>query len=99
MKNLYLILSITFPVFVLAQNWSPIRVNDTMNYQHSDSAYISHSIWVESATIAEDDSIFYLNRVVKDIPGNPEIALRNQPQFLSPSVTKQMDAIYVCPDP
>ncbi|MEZ5082536.1 MAG: T9SS type A sorting domain-containing protein, partial [Bacteroidales bacterium] len=74
--------------------WSPIRVNEKMNYQHSDSSYISHTIWVDSAFSVGGDSIFYLNRIVKDVPGNPEIVLRNQPQFLFERMDRDIFGLY-----
>jgi hypothetical protein len=84
---------------IIAQNWSPILVNEKMNYRYSDSSFITNTIWVDSAFYVDNDSIFYLNRVVKDVPDNPEIALRNQPQFLSKFIIKQMYGIYICAYP
>lgn len=83
-----------FPLVLASQAWSPIRVNQKMNYQHSDSSYVSHTIWVDSVAILAGDSILYLNRVVKDVQGNPEIALRNQPQFLLTRIHKIQNGIY-----
>ena len=94
MKTLNLSLLLFLSAYVLGQNWSPILVNEEMNYQHCDSTYISHTIWVDSANYSGYDSIFYLNRVVKDVPGNPEIVLRNQPQFLMEFMVQQNYGIY-----
>ncbi|MCD4696168.1 MAG: hypothetical protein K8S16_07985, partial [Bacteroidales bacterium] len=99
MKNLTAFFFLLIANALFAQNWSPILVNQKMNYQHSDSSYISHTIWVDSAFYFGDDSIFYLNRVVKDVPDNPEIALRNQPQFLGEYLVKQEFGFYLIGDP
>jgi hypothetical protein len=88
MKAIIFFLSIAFAGYTTAQNWSPIFVNEKMNYQHSDSSYISNTIWVDSVETACENLIYHLNRVVKDVPDNPEIVLRNQHQFL----LKQMEA-------
>lgn len=94
MKKTLLLLIIIISANIMAQNWSPILVNHKMNYQHSDSSYISHTIWVDSTQLSGTDSIFYLNRVVKDVPGNLEIVLRNQPQFLMEMMVKEIYGIY-----
>ena len=99
MKKISFILMFLLPAFVIAQYWSPIRVNQKMNYQHSDSAYISHTIWVDSAIVEGADSVFFTNRIVKDVPGNPEIVLRNQPQFFGKYLVKQQYGFYLIGDP
>jgi len=94
MKKILLVLITMLSANLMAQNWSPILVNHKMNYQHSDSSYISHTIWVDSTQLSGTDSVFYLNRVVKDVPGNPEIVLRNQPQFLMEMMVREIYGIY-----
>jgi hypothetical protein len=54
---------------------------------------------VDSVQIDNGYSFFYLNRIVKDVPGNPEIALRNQPQFLSKLIVTEGYGIYICSSP
>lgn len=95
MKRLITILQLFCSTILFAQNWSPILVNEKMNYQHSDSSYISHTIWVDSAQYLYNDSIYYLNLIVKDVPDNPEIALRNQPQFLLKQMRKYSGGNYI----
>ncbi len=95
MKRLIVIISIIFKGSLSAQNWSPILVDEKMNFQHSDSSYISHTIWADSAETVGADVIYHLNRIVKDVPDNPEIVLRNQPQFLLKEMTKQEAGIYI----
>jgi len=95
MKRLFTILLFGCSSILMAQNWSPILVNEKMNYQHSDSSYINHTIWVDSAYFPYYDSIYYLNRIVKDVPENPEVVLRNQPQFLLKKMMKYPEGNYV----
>ncbi|MCB2220312.1 MAG: T9SS type A sorting domain-containing protein [Bacteroidetes bacterium] len=100
MKNLiFTTILILFSVLTFAQNWSPIRVNQKMNYQHSDSSYISHTIWVDSSLVEGNDSVFFTNKIVIDVPGNPEIVLRNQPQFLGEFLVKQQFGFYLIGQP
>ncbi len=99
MKKIFTILGLLIAFTIHAQNWSPILTSQKMNYQHSDSAYITNTIWVDSVEIDNNDSLFYLNRIVKDVPDNPEIVLRNQAQFLSKTLIKQEGGVYLCTDP
>lgn len=100
MKNFTTIpLALFISIAAIAQDWSPIRVNQKMNYQHSDSAYISHTIWVDSAGNTFEDSTFFLNLVVKDFPDNPEIVLRNQPQFFGIIINKDVLGNYFFIEP
>lgn len=94
MKYISLLFLILISALAFSQNWSPIQTNEKMNYQHSDSTYISHTIWVDSASYSAGDSIFNLNRVIKDVSGNSEIVVRNQPQFLMEFIAKQGGGIY-----
>ena len=86
MKKTFIFLSLIATIAIHGQDWSPILPVEKMNYKHSDSAYITNTIWVDSVQIVDNDSLFYLNKIVKDVPDNPEIVLRNQPQFLSTSI-------------
>ena len=81
MKKTFTIFSLIITLALNAQNWSPILTGEKMNYKHSDSAYITNTIWVDSAQIVNSDSLFFLNRIVKDVPNNPDIVIRNQAQF------------------
>lgn len=91
MKNI--ILPILFPFIFCSftsysQNWSPVRANSKMNFRHSASDVITNTIRVDSVKIVYGDSAFYFNRIVKDVPGNPDIVLRNQPQFLEKEMVR-----------
>jgi hypothetical protein len=99
MKKLFLSLFCIASILVFAQNWSPIQTNEKMNYQHSDSAYISHTIWVDNIDVTATDTTFFLNKVVKDHPTDIEKALRNQPQFLYNAMIKLENGIYHFTDP
>ncbi|MBN1337937.1 MAG: T9SS type A sorting domain-containing protein [Bacteroidales bacterium] len=88
MKYLISILLIFLGIPLLAQNWRPIRANSKMNFRHSGADIITNTIWVDSVKIVYGDSAFYFNRIVKDVPGNPDIVLRNQPQFLEKEMVR-----------
>lgn len=99
MKRLVTILLICCCNFIFAQNWSPILVNGKMNYQHSDSSYISHTIWVDTIDVTGTDTTFFLNKIVTDHPNDPNKVLRNQPQFLYIAMIRLDDGIYHFADP
>ena len=90
MKKTFTILSLLIAFIIHAQNWSPILPGEKMNYQHSDSAIITNTIWVRLTQIVNEDTIFRFNKVVKDVPDDPDIILRNQYQFFS-SYIKKLD--------
>ncbi len=94
MKAIIFIVLITLAGNLNAQNWRPILPDEKMNYQHSDSSYISNTIWVDSVETVADNLIYHLDRIVKDVPDNPEIVLRNQPQFLLKQVEVIGEGIY-----
>ena len=99
MKQLITILLYCCGTVLIAQNWSPILVNEKMNYQHNDSSYISHSIWVENVAPQGNDTIYELNKIVIDCPDEPEKVLRNQPSFLQMNVIKQDSGKYLFSNP
>ncbi len=101
MKKL-LILYLFTPFILPAQNWQPISADEKFNFQDHSSNYISNTIWVDSTKVIDEDTVFYLNRIVKDcdycstIFDNAEgYLLANQPQFLQKSITKKNDGAYV----
>ncbi|NOX47074.1 MAG: T9SS type A sorting domain-containing protein, partial [Chlorobi bacterium] len=99
-KKTLTILGLIIAMAIQSQNWSPILPGEKMNYQHTDSAYITNTIWVDSVQVFDDNyTLYYLNRIVKDVPGNPAIALRNQPQFLSKNMITEGYGIYTCSSP
>lgn len=77
------------------QNWSPILVNEKMNFQHSDSAYISNTIWVENVTPQGNDTVFELNKIVIDCPTDSLKVLRNQPSFLQKELIKKDSGMFI----
>jgi hypothetical protein len=99
MKKTFTILSLIITIAIHAQNWSPILPGEKMNYRHSDSVYITNTVWVDSTEISSNDIIFHLNVIVKDIPDNPNIVLRNQPQFLLKTLIKQDSGAFMCTNP
>lgn len=99
MKRLFTFLLLASSVVSFAQNWSPILVNEKMNYQHSDSSYISHTIWVDTIDVTGTDTTFFLNKIVTDHPNDPSKVLRNQPQFLYTAMIRLDDGYYHFADP
>ncbi|NOX47883.1 MAG: T9SS type A sorting domain-containing protein [Chlorobi bacterium] len=99
MKKTLTILGLIIAMAIQSQNWSPILPGEKMNYRHSDSAYITNTIWVDSTEISSGDITFYLNVIVKDVPNDPDIVLRNQPQFLLKTLIKQDNGVFICTDP
>jgi len=97
-KSIFLVLALQINL-LYAQFWNPVLVNEKINFQYSDSAYISNTIWVDSAFLGGEDSVFYFNRIVKDVPGNPEIVLRNQPQFLLRNMSNDLNGTYFFTNP
>ncbi|MDB4303483.1 T9SS type A sorting domain-containing protein [Desulfosarcina sp.] len=92
------ILSFT-SLIVFGQNWSPIQTNEKINYQHSDSAFISHTIWIDHFDATGSDTTFFLNKVAKDHPTDIDKALRNQPQFLYTAMIRLENGVYHFADP
>lgn len=74
-----------------AQNWAPIHLNEKHNfYQLSDPNPIN-TIWIDSVTVIDGDSTFYLNRVAKfencENWNTCTVNLQAQ-QFLQKTITK-----------
>ncbi len=87
MKKHLLILFFFFSLMSInAQNWQPFNSGEVMNY-YSDSANMYYSIWVDSVDVVANDSVFYFNRVTKEVKPIQTYAsifayyLQNQSQF------------------
>ncbi|MGV6861116.1 MAG: T9SS type A sorting domain-containing protein [Putridiphycobacter sp.] len=66
MKSILLLAISAFVInFSFAQDWSIINPNRTVFFQHSDSAYISNTIVVDSTNILGMDSTFYTGYAFK----------------------------------
>lgn len=91
MKKYLLPLLLLLPCWLTAQNWMPVTSGEIFHYRFDDSAYITHTIRVDSVRKIGSDSVFFLNRVLQwyELPFNaPSLALRNQGQFLGKTMTK-----------
>lgn len=93
MKENFLLLCLLAPCCLFSQNWMPVVPGETYHYRLDDSAYISHTIRVDSTKKIGDDSVFYLNRILQwyylSTPTDTlAIALRDQGQFLGKTMTK-----------
>jgi hypothetical protein len=90
------LLFLLFPCGLFAQNWMPVAPNETYHYRLADSAYITHSIRVDSSKIVGADVVYYLNRVLKyEGPVGDQIAFYKQGQFLGKTMTQKPDGSLV----
>jgi hypothetical protein len=64
MKKHILVLFLFSAFYAQSQNWLPISAVDTYHYAIDTVDYPSHTIWVDSIEIIDDETIFYLNRIV-----------------------------------
>ena len=69
---------ITQLLLVSAQNWQPMKSGEIRNY-FIDSTNTFTSLWVDSNSVINTDSIFYLNRILKkvnmDMPSNSFVGI------------------------
>jgi hypothetical protein len=67
-----------------AQEWKPVNRNEKYNYQLATNTYYA-TIWVDSLKVINNDSIFYLNKIIKKVAngtyGINGYYLNNQSQF------------------
>jgi hypothetical protein len=66
-----------------AQDWSPFNRTDRFNYQNDTATFITSNYFADSVTVSGTDSIFYLNRIVREVSQVGELltAVKNQPQY------------------
>lgn len=94
------------PLLALAQNWQPVVTGSTYNYSPRVSNYITHVIFIESAS----NGVNYLNTITKicDTCVNAHLAnqlydtsyvIAGQPQFLQRKFSSVADGIYYFHDP
>ncbi|MBW8050863.1 MAG: T9SS type A sorting domain-containing protein [Cytophagales bacterium] len=60
---IFLVLS---SIQIIAQNWIPLNLTDKYNYKLDTSTIITNTIWVDSVSVVNGDSVFYLNRIITD---------------------------------
>jgi len=77
-----------------AQNWQPVNLNYSYNYQLTPTEYITNTVKVDSVLVVNNDSVFYLNRIMTNCDTCPDneynqFALKNQPQFLMREMVKE----------
>jgi len=102
-KHILILFIILLNFNLFSQNWNPINKNDKFNFKIDTFNYITNVIFTDSVKIINEDSIFYLNRIMTncDTCSNNEyhdFALRNQPQFLMRKVIKESDSIFIFQD-
>jgi hypothetical protein len=99
MKKAILYTLFLFPIITYAQNWDLITAENKYYFKSGNVNYISNTIFADSFSIVGNDTIFQLNRIVKDCfecdPMNPhKFKLANQGQFLQKEITKYADGTY-----
>jgi len=78
-----------------AQNWAPVNRNEKFNFSLTGQNYISNTVWVDSAFASGSDSIFFLNRIVRDCDTcMAGYKLCNQAGFLKKKMIKRAGGIY-----
>lgn len=81
--------------------WRPIHNHSKFHYLKGNNPQesISNSIWIDSTTTQNGDSVFYFNRVIRaNDPIFQDTASYNQPQFLQMKMTENAMGIYVFQD-
>lgn len=80
-----------------SQNWNLINPDIRYNYVKHNDLFISTTIWIDSVkTNGDDDTIYFLNRIIIDCDtcekwdynNVPKFAFYNQPQFMQKIVIK-----------
>ena len=81
-------------ILLNAQNWAPIKMNEKHNFRHETSSepnYVN-TIWIDSISVLDGDTTFYLNRVAKfvncDDWNTCTVDLQAQ-QFLQKTIRKE----------
>ncbi len=90
MKNLVLFLTIAFSIsFANAQDWKPFNVNEKYNYSLGNHPFDA-TIWADSTTIVNTDTIYYLNKILKRVADGVSYFegcyLNNQSQYFLSSI-------------
>lgn len=65
-KLIIAIFLVVSSIQIIAQNWSPLNLSDKYNYKLDTSYFITNTIWVDSVSVINGDSVFYLNRIITD---------------------------------
>ena len=94
MKHLAFISAILISVSGYTQNWQLLNKNYRYNYYRNNSKLIHSTVFAEAAFDMGNDSLFYMNTIVKDcdtctkVIEDPVVAYYDQPQFLQKRVVK-----------
>lgn len=97
MKIFSLLITLIFSLGISAQNWSPINLNVEYNYKTDTAQLITNTILVDSFGLNNNDTTFYLNRIMGDCDtcSTAGYKLINQPQFLMRQVLKKDDSLFI----
>jgi hypothetical protein len=83
---------------LLSQNWKPINTSLKYNYEIDTADYITNTIWIDSVKVIDEDSVFYLNRIMIIDPVDDYYVYKNQGQFLMKQTRKVSDSLYTFSD-
>ena len=88
-----LIILLGLCTYSFSQDWSLLKPGLKYNFTLSNDSLIVATLWIDSIQTYGSDTIYYLNRIVKDcdtcnewLDNNPKFAYYNQPQFLQKKV-------------
>ena len=46
---------------LFSQDWAPMRMGERYNYQQDSAGVITQTLWADSATVINGDSVWYSN--------------------------------------
>ncbi|HLP94310.1 MAG TPA: T9SS type A sorting domain-containing protein [Saprospiraceae bacterium] len=85
--KLSLLLLFCLPLGAFAQNWLPVVPGEIQHYRLPDSNHITHSLRIDSTRQFGNNTIFYLNRIIRWKNIGELVALKDQGQFLGQTMT------------
>ncbi|MBN8679796.1 MAG: T9SS type A sorting domain-containing protein [Chitinophagales bacterium] len=85
--KLSLLLLLCLPFGTFAQNWLPVVPGETQHYRLPDSNHVTHSLRIDSTRQFGNNTIYYLNRIIRWKNFGELVALKDQGQFLGQTMT------------
>lgn len=101
MKRFISLITLFFSIGLSAQNWNPISLIIDYNYKIDTAQLITNTILVDSFSVNNNDTTFYLNRIMADCDTCSYVGYKliNQPQFLMKQVLKIGDSLFIFQNP
>lgn len=85
--KLLLLPLLCLPFWAFSQNWLPVVPGETQHYRLPDSNHITHSLRIDSTKQSGNNTIYYLNRIIRWKIFGELVALKDQGQFLGQTMT------------